>query len=101
MKLFAEFDNLADFEKTENEKENFEKSKNISEQYLREFMKNLSKNEKEFMQFAYMIRVHDDLANRPNYYTSRFLSYIEEPFFESVILSNKWDKLKKTMIVDP
>ena len=64
-------------------------------------MRNLIKHEGDFIPFAYYIRIFDDLPGRPNHYTFKFLSYISDPFFESVILSNKWDKVKKTMIVDP
>ena len=34
-------------------------------------------------------------------YTWVILQFINDPFFERIILSNQWDKEKKRMTVDP
>lgn len=63
----------------------------MAEEFLQKFMINLSQNERDFMEWAYHLRMQDTFEHVPrDYYTKKYLSYVDEPLFTSIILSNRW-----------
>ena len=80
----------------------FDKCKVVFGSFLVEFMSRVSKNEVDFLQMAYHIRVKDGYNIKDPYkYTVIILQFLNDPFFERIILSNIWDKSRKQMVVDP
>jgi hypothetical protein len=94
--LIDQFTKLFDWEKTESQQEDFERSRKIFGKFLVEFMSAVGQNENEFLQLAYQIRVQDsESPDEPYLYTQIILQFVNDPFFERIILSNQWDKEKK------
>ena len=52
------------------------------------------------IKWAYYMRYYDNMKDNPNYYTIQFLKHIADPIYKSIILSNRWDRESKRMVVD-